>query len=110
MSTIFVTDFSEFPGARYDSLGPNSGEKFRKTVLIPAIKANENKETITVVLDGAFGYGSSFLDEAFGGLIRDGIDENTVLAICDHIVSEEDPSLKIEIIQWVKEAITEKSK
>ena len=27
-------------------------------------------EDLTVVLDGAEGYGSSFLEEAFGGLIR----------------------------------------
>lgn len=108
MNTIFVTEFSEFPGARYDSLGPNSGEKFRKTVLIPAIK--QHNGPVTVVLDGAFGYGSSFLDEAFAGLIRDGIDVNLVLEICKNIVSNEDPSLKIEITQWVNEAIAERQK
>ncbi|MGM7282589.1 STAS-like domain-containing protein [Pseudomonas guariconensis] len=108
MKIINVTDFSEFPGPRYSSLGPNSGEDFRKMVLIPNI-AKYNDE-ITINLDGAFGYGSSFLDEAFGGLIRDGINKETVLKLCENLKSDEDPSLKIEIIQWVKEAIADLDK
>lgn len=106
MKTIFVTEYSEFPGPRYESLGPNSGEKFRKTVLLEEIKIHQGN--ISVVLDGAFGYGSSFLDEAFGGLIRDGISDDIALQLCENIISEEDPSLKIEITQWVKEAISER--
>ncbi|WP_422422107.1 STAS-like domain-containing protein [Pseudomonas sp. GZD-222] len=108
MKVINVTDFSEFPGPRYASLGPNSGEDFRKTVLIPNI--NQHQGDISVNLDGAFGYGSSFLDEAFGGLIRDGIDRIIVLQICNNLISNEDPSLKLEITQWVKEAIAELDK
>ncbi|OZY39372.1 hypothetical protein CJF43_23410 [Pseudomonas fragi] len=103
MKTIFVTSFSEFPGPRYIDLGPFSGELFRKEILLPEIKANNGE--ITVVLDGAFGYGSSFLDEAFGGLIRDGVSKEIVLNICENLISEDDPSLKLEVTQWVKEAI-----
>lgn len=106
MKTIYVTDFSEFPGPRYEALGPHSGEKFRKTVLLEEIKIH--KGNISVVLDGAFGYGSSFLDESFGGLIRDGISDEIALQLCENLVSEEDPSLKVEITQWVKEAIFER--
>ena len=106
MKKIFVTNFSEFPGPRYINLGPDSGELFRKTVLLREIE--ENNGEIAVVLDGAFGYGSSFLDEAFGGLIRDGVPKEIVLKICDNLVSEEDPSLKLEITQWVRDAIAHK--
>lgn len=106
MKKIFVTDFSEFPGPRYINLGPDSGELFRKKVLLREIE--ENKGELAVVLDGAFGYGSSFLDEAFGGLIRDGVPKEIVLKICDNLVSEEDPSLKLEITQWVRDAIAHK--
>lgn len=104
MKTIFVLEFSEFPGPRNEKIGPNSGEKFRETILLPAIK--EHKGEITVVLDGTYGYGSSFLDESFAGLIRKGVDKEIVLKIANNIVSNEDPSLKTEILAWVTDAIT----
>jgi hypothetical protein len=44
-----------------------SGERFREEFLRPILTA-ENK--ITVEIDGTEGYGSSFLEEAFGGLVR----------------------------------------
>jgi hypothetical protein len=103
MKVIRITEFSEFPGPRYISLGPYSGEAFRKQVLIPNIQAHAGK--LIVDLDGALGYGSSFLDEAFGGLIREGVDSKVVLEICENLKSQDDPSLKIQITQWVKEAI-----
>lgn len=49
-------------------MGPNSGEQFRD-LLAKTLKRYPN-ETIEVLLDGAEGFGSSFLEEAFGGLIR----------------------------------------
>ncbi len=36
-------------------------------MLVPALEQNT---VIEVILDGAEGYGSSFLEEAFGGLVR----------------------------------------
>lgn len=60
-------DFSKFPAGRYYDDGPFPGQKFREEFLIPAFKTS-NK--IVVDLDGTLGYGSSFLEEAFGGLIR----------------------------------------
>lgn len=64
-----ANDFSKSPAGRYRHEGPNSGEKFREDVLVPALKNYAG--TITVDLDGVVGYGSSFLEEAFGGLIRE---------------------------------------
>jgi len=66
MITI-AKDFSPFPAGRYVSDGPNSGERFRDEILYPALKESSS---VTVDMDGALGYGSSFLEEAFGGLIR----------------------------------------
>lgn len=64
-------DFTDKPGARYESQGSNSGEKFRDVILYPAyLKAIEKNEKLIINLDGGYGYGSSFLEEAFGGLIR----------------------------------------
>lgn len=60
-------DFTRFPAGRYKSDGPFSGERFREEILAPALKEND---VLEVNLDGVAGYGSSFLDEAFGGLVR----------------------------------------
>ena len=64
-------DFSRTPGPRYRHEGNFSGEQFREEVLLPAVrKAINEKYQVVVVLDGAAGYGTSFLEESFGGLIR----------------------------------------
>ena len=60
-------DFSQFPIGRDDNDSPFNGEKFRKAILVPAFK---RYQTLIVNLDGPKGYGSSFLEEAFGGLVR----------------------------------------
>lgn len=68
MITI-ATDFSDTPAGRYASDGPYSGESFREEMLIPALKEGKS---VVVDLDGVLGFGSSFLEEAFGGLVRKG--------------------------------------
>lgn len=70
MTTINIgKDFSDTPLGRYRTDGPASGERFREDVLAPALRADVD---VVVVIDDAEGYGSSFLDEAFGGLVRCG--------------------------------------
>jgi hypothetical protein len=72
MTTIEVgKDFSRTPGGRYISDGPDSGQLFRQRVLVPALRAATSKnDKVTVILDGPRGYLSSFIEEAFGGLVR----------------------------------------
>ena len=60
-------DFSRFPAGRYDSDGPHSGQRFRR-VLSNALRTSGS---VMVLLDGTMGYGSSFLEECFGGLVRE---------------------------------------
>jgi hypothetical protein len=60
-------DFTKFPAGRFFSDGKFSGERFREEFLIPAL---ENNDKVVVFIDGVIGYGSSFLEECFGGLIR----------------------------------------
>lgn len=103
MKHINVIDFSEFPGPRYERLGPHSGEKFRDTVLLPALNSVP-AEDISVNLDGTAGYGSSFLEEAFGGLIRNGVSFDTAIKVCNNITSSEDESLIDEIRIYITEA------
>jgi hypothetical protein len=61
-------EFSRTPGGRYNSDGPASGQQFREKLLVPMLQQNDR---IVIELDGARGYPSSFLEEAFGGLIRE---------------------------------------
>lgn len=72
MATIRVRDFSRSPGGRFAAQGPASGEEYRRKILIPALDvAIRGGDTLTVELDGTSGYGSSFLEEAFGGIVRE---------------------------------------
>jgi nitrogen regulatory protein PII len=62
-------EFSEVPWGRYYSDGKYSGQRFREEFL----KTNlEQFDQVAVNIDDVEGYGSSFLDEAFGGLVRKG--------------------------------------
>jgi hypothetical protein len=66
--------FSKVPGARLRRDGPNSAEEFRSDVLIPVLRSAINDDAVLeVLLDGTAGYGSSFLEETFGGLVRTSI-------------------------------------
>lgn len=75
MMMLSIADkFSRYPGPRYRKDGPFSGEQFRQEQLIPAIReAIQKNERLIVILDDVAGYGSSFLEEAFGGLVREGL-------------------------------------
>jgi len=70
MKTIKIaTEFSETPLGRYQTDGDFNGTKFREDLLCPALTTNDK---VIVDIDDVEGYGSSFLDEAFGGLVRKG--------------------------------------
>lgn len=103
MKTIKIADRYPCPGPRYIKLGPASGEEFRKNWLSKELKRDSD---LTVDLDGTVGYGSSFLEEAFGGLIReDGFDNEIVLGI--KLISNEEPELIDEIKGYITDAIEE---
>jgi len=60
-------NFSKYPAGRYRTDGKASGEAFRDDHLVPALQEGD---IVSVVFDDVAGCGSSFLDEAFGGLVR----------------------------------------
>ena len=71
MEIVICRDFSETPNARYRAEGPDSGEEFRESLLEPKyILAINSNQKLIINLDGAYGYPTSFLEEAFGGLAR----------------------------------------
>lgn len=60
-------DFYDAPAGRFPEDGDYHGQRFRTEHLLPALEAGDD---ILVDMDGTDGYGSSFLEEAFGGLVR----------------------------------------
>jgi len=93
-------EFSRFPAGRYLTDGLDSGEAFREKFLVPRLVRGE---LIEIDLDGAEGFGSSFLEEAFAGTMRkmklSAADFNSRVAF----VAIEDPSLLHEIAGYVAE-------
>lgn len=103
---VIASDFTDSPGARFRSDGPNSGEEFREVHLEPHFaKGQQPPDKLVVILDGVFGYATSFLEEAFGGLARKiGSD---LCAKTIKIVSLEDPALVPEIESYIRDASEE---
>ncbi len=79
MKITIAIDFSSTPAGRHRVDGEFSGQCFREDFLIPALKDANKDNPLIVNLNDAEGYGSSFLEEAFGGLVRkEGYDKNTL--------------------------------
>jgi STAS-like domain of unknown function (DUF4325) len=93
------------PGPRYKDEGDFSGEQFREDFLEPlfARARNENKKLV-INLDGTLGYGTSFLEEVFGGLARNHKTENVFTTLV--IVSNEEPYLVNDIQGYINDANT----
>lgn len=64
-------DFTDTPGGR--SKGEYTGLVFRENFLMPALREHDQ---VVVDLSDVVGFGSSFLEEAFGGLVRAGYSLN----------------------------------
>ena len=71
MSTYVIditNDFSRYPAGRYMVHGDATGEGFRTKYLVPALRKYDH---VIIKTDGILSSGSSFLEEAFGGLVRE---------------------------------------
>lgn len=100
-------DFSETPGARLRSEGKYSGEEFRDDILkIKFEEAKATKEKLTIDFDGGYGYPTSFLEEAFGGLARF-FSPSEVLSVLEFI-SYDEPSLINEVTNYILTANDER--
>lgn len=70
-SITIAKDYSDKPGGRWKEFGPNSGEEFYDTLLLPRFEqAIADNEPLYIYLDGAKSYPNSFLDQSFGKLGR----------------------------------------
>lgn len=91
----FSTEYTRYPGGRLRRHGPYSGEAFREDVLAPLL---QEFEKVHLNLTETSGFGSSFLDEAFGE-----IGKRLGYEVCKKRLtfqSDDDPTL-VELI-WGK--------
>ena len=73
-------EFSELPGGRYRYQGSNSAEEFRDELLrVKYDLCLINNEKLVIDFDDGYGYGSGFLEESFGGMVRLGYDSCELL-------------------------------
>ena len=98
-------DYTQYPGGRYIEDGEGNGTGFREKFLRPAME-NKSVSCVKVVLDGAAGYPSSFLEEAFGGLVREeGFTARDVLEKFVFIANEPGYERYIDLIkEYVQQA------
>lgn len=100
MSRINIArQFGRYPAGRYYTDGKYSGERFREEFLLPALKAGGD---VVVELDGVRGYGSSFLEEVFGGAVRSGVPAREMLGRVK--LESKDSILVLEITKYIKDA------
>ncbi len=97
------TDFSDTPGGRFIAEGDYSGELFRDSVLIKRFEdAEEHNDILEINFDGCYGIGTSFLEEAFGGLVRKYHKQGVLKRL--RLISTEDETIPGNIKRYVEEA------
>lgn len=96
-------EFTDTPGPRKRSEGEHSGQEFLEDVLRPRfLEARRTCVLLVINLDGAVGYPTSFLEEAFGGLAREfGSDEveRVIRLTCN-----DEPYLAGQIEKYIRRA------
>jgi hypothetical protein len=98
---IVASDFSDTPGGRTPKEGEFSGEEFRDNVLEPAYReCLVSNEVLTVDFDGCYGFGTSFLEEAFGGLVR----KYKYMDVLSHLelIANDDETILINVPKYIK--------
>ena len=106
ISIIISRDFSETPGGRYIKEGAFSGEAFRKEILRPKYdEAIEKDEKLFIDFDNCYGFASSFLEESFGGLVRD--TKSVKIKDILEIKSEDRDDIKDWIYKYIDKAAKE---
>lgn len=100
-------DFSTVPAGRYYADGDHSGQKFREEYLLRAVReCLKTGEKLTIMLDNVDTYGSSFLEESFGGMVREGyVDKDKFIDILDIRYEDSDYEFyRDRILEYIREA------
>lgn len=104
-----ATDFYPRPSGRYEKDGQFTGEAFREHFLVPKLNtilhtSSTSDSFLTIDFTGVTMAGSSFLEEAFGGLVRkNGFKKDDLYKILN-IHSPKRPVIKSRIIEYIDEA------
>ena len=101
MITVNIAkNFTRYPSGRYRVNGDSSGEEFRVRFLETPLARGED---VCVEFDGTVGYGSSFLEEAFGGIVRS--IKKPASYVLDHLsFNSSDESIVEEVRQYIQDA------
>ncbi|NRP11462.1 hypothetical protein XMM379_000632 [Aliiroseovarius sp. xm-m-379] len=109
MSDVMIDiskEYAAYPAGRDENDGPFNGQRFREEILLP--RYNEAKEAgkrLIVSLAGVMSFGSSFLEEAFGGMVRvEGINKKDFL---DRLEIRSDRASDKRYIAAIREYIKE---
>lgn len=108
VTPLMVADFSTYPIGRDDDDSDFNGAKFRRDWLVPALRhAIEVNGKLHVSFRGVLSFGSSFLEEAFAGLIsKEGFAKEIVQRTLVIDVDAGDPDRYDGIIyRLIKEAV-----
>src|SRR5437016_1322371 len=98
-------EFSKTPGPRTRQEGQHSAEELSESILDRRFDAAVAADAVLMIdLDGGYGFGTSFLEEAFGGLAR----KKGIGLVLEHIdfKSEEEPYLRDDVLSYIREART----
>ncbi|MBL0209447.1 MAG: STAS-like domain-containing protein [Holophagaceae bacterium] len=97
--------FSRTPGPRYRDEGKKSGQELREDHIIGLLNmCIKDSKQLEINLDGTAGYATSFLEEAFGGLIRNDKFNLETLKSKLKFVSTEEDYLIDDIWEYIQEA------
>lgn len=95
--------FTDTPGPRYRQQGAFSGQEFREEFLEKLFKQFQvTGEVVHLELDGVYGYPTSFLEEAFGGLARQYSTDEVLKAF--EFIANEQPGIVDEIKNDIQNA------
>ena len=95
-------DFTKAPGFRFKKQGPKSGEELREHLREPLFEDPDDKHIITIDFNGCYGFATSFLEEAFGGLVRKTKMKNILERF--RFVADDNHEVKESVIRYIKEA------
>jgi hypothetical protein len=103
MDLKIAKEFTTTPGPRKKLEGSYSGEAFLEQLLRPRfLSARKSGATLHIDLDGAVGYPTSFLEEAFGGLSRE-FGSAEVEQVLEFTCTDE-PYLTSQIQKYIRDA------
>ncbi|WP_425641444.1 STAS-like domain-containing protein [Marinomonas gallaica] len=99
-----LSDYMRYPGPRYKKLGPDSGEMLRDDIIWPLFAKDHD---LVINLD-VKGFGSSFLDEAFTGLVLNyGLKRSDIEFLLENLMCESDCTIVEEIREYINNVLSD---